>query len=368
MKTVCFLFALGFAASWSAGVKAEPETVREWEVTSAKKTAHGIRQGKNGYVVSVEFEVPQAAKTSAELERINPNLTTLLPGLKGMIDNGSVSDCYQMVYDRKVRQVKTGYFPTDHNFLDCETAMNLVHSESGRNVFLLQADMDVVTDGVDAARAPNVEDYDFARGSNSFLPITKYGWYKGDAPPNPFIEYYPEALKELEKVRAELLKRAESDKGAIWRRMLETCDEQIRVVKGRGNGSSIQSWMKSSRYLMATEDPFVVLPMSWFKVKGTPGTGDLCAVIYGNRIYPAILGDSGPDTKVGEASIKLANQLNSKASGTQRAISNVGVTYLFFPGTKLNSGNLDYAQWRERIIELLGEIGGVSSEDAVHTW
>ena len=66
--------------------------------------------------------------------------------------------------------------------------------------------------------------------------------------------------------------------------------------------------------------------------------------------------------------MKLASQLNSKASGTQRAISNVGVTYLFFPGTKLNSGNLDYSQWRERIIELLGEIGGVSSVDAVHTW
>ena len=132
MKSVCLLSVLSVAASWSAGLKAEPETVREWNVTPVGKTAHGIRQGKNGYVVSVELEVPQAARTSAELERINPSLTTLLPGLKGMIDSGNVSDCFQMVYDRKVRQIKAGYFPTDHNFLDCETAMNLVHSESER--------------------------------------------------------------------------------------------------------------------------------------------------------------------------------------------------------------------------------------------
>lgn len=349
-------------------VEAEPETVREWKEPLADKTAYEIRQGKNGYLVSIEIERPRPAKTSAELEQVNSGLLTLLPGLEGMIDRGEVSECYDMLYDRKVRQLKGGYFPTDHNFLDCETALDLVHAESGRKVFLLQADMDVVTDGVDAARAAKVEDYDFARGSDSFLPITKYGWNEGSAPPNPFINYYPKALKELEEVRADLMKRAEVDKGAIWRRMLETCDEQIRVVKGRGKGSSIQTWMKSSRYLIAAEDPFVVLPMSWFKVATTPGTGDLCAVVYGGKVYPAILGDSGPETKVGEASIRLAQQLNSQASGTTRAVSGVGVTYLFFPGTKLSSGNLNYAEWRERTIELLGEIGGVSSEDAVHAW
>lgn len=365
-------FRLFLAASLVLGcfieVEAEPETVREWKEALVEKTAYEIRQEKNGYVALVEFERPRPAKTSAELERINPGLFSLLPGLERMIDEGRVSECYEILYDRKVQELKGGYFPTDHNFLDCETAMDLVHANSGRKVFLLQADMDVVTDGVDAARAPNVEDYDFARGSNSFLPITKYGWRRGNTPPNPFIDYYPEALKELKEVRADLLKRADADKGKIWRRMLETCEEQIRMVKSRGNGSSIQSWMKSSRYLVATEDPFVVLPMSWFKVATTPGTGDLCAVVYKGKIYPAILGDSGPDTKVGEASLKLAQQLNPKASGTIRATSSVGVTYLFFPGTKLSSGNLNYAEWRAQIIELLGEIGGVSSEDIVHTW
>ncbi|NRB76947.1 MAG: hypothetical protein HRU46_21510 [Verrucomicrobiales bacterium] len=351
-----------------AGAQADPATNENWSETAAEMTAHGVRSKHDSYLANVEFLRPQAATTARELEAINPSLTKLLPGLGAMIDEGEVSPLYKQLYDRKVRQLRAGYFPTNHNFLDCETAMNLKHSESGRKVFLLQADMDVVTDGTDPVRKPHVEDYDFARGSNSFLPITKYGWYKGSEPKNPFIDYYPEALKELQEVRADLAKRAEADKGVIWRRMLETCDEQIQVMKGRGNGSSIQSWMKNSRYLLATEDPFVVLPMSWFKDANTPGTGDLCAVVYKNRIYPAILGDSGPDTKVGEASIKLAKQLNSEASGTNRAINSVGVTYLFFPGSKLSSGNLDYAEWRERVVELLGEIGGVSSANVVHTW
>ncbi len=365
------LLTIGSIVSLSLSASADPANIKEWVELDEGKSAHELRGSGKTYLRKVEYALPEPATTLKRLNAINPHISTLLPGLGALMESAKVSPYYAQLYAQKIKQLRSGIFPTTHNFYDCETVLELESPQTHRKVLLVQADMDVVTDGTDPTRKPALTDYDSARVSNSFLPFTKYGWPKNSSTPaNPFINYYPAALKELQEVRADLAKRAEEDKGMIWRELLETCDAQIRYVKGRGNGTNFQKWTRERRYVLATEDPFIVLPNGWFNTGGDwkPRPGDIAAVVYRNKIYPAILGDSGPETITGEASLRLARKLNPEASGRQRAVDGLGVTYLLFPNCRIESGNLDMDHWRNRVLELLDEIGGVSSADSVHKW
>ena len=42
--------------------------------------------------------------------------------------------------------------------------------------------------------------------------------------------------------------------------------------------------------------------------------GDYAVVVFGDQIYPAIVGDVGPNDKVGEASLRIAQQINALAT------------------------------------------------------
>jgi hypothetical protein len=135
-------------------------------------------------------------------------------------------------------------------------------------------------------------------------------------------------------------------------------------------GSGTRNGLKVRRYLEATKDPFAVLPVPWVNksAQWSPHMGDYVAVIYKDKIYPAILGDAGPSDKVGEASLRIARGINPKADGRNRAVSDVTVTYLFFPGTASPRGAPDYSLWRSKVAELLEDIGGISSVDKLHKW
>jgi len=117
-------------------------------------------------------------------------------------------------------------------------------------------------------------------------------------------------------------------------------------------------------------DPFVVLPNSWLSGEGewTPAAGNYAAAIYKDTIYPAILGDTGPESIVGEASLKIAQTLNPAASGRVRAINELSVSCPVFPGTRASGAEPDLALWRDEAFKLLGEIGGTSSSEDLYTW
>ncbi|MEY5020193.1 MAG: hypothetical protein RLZ22_1281, partial [Verrucomicrobiota bacterium] len=90
-------------------------------------------------------------------------------------------------------------------------------------------------------------------------------------------------------------------------------------------------------------------------------------IIHEDKIYPSIVGDGGPTFKVGEASLRVARELNSKASPYSRPVSDLKVTYLVFPGSRDNERKApNYQSWRERCHELLQEIGG--STAGLHEW
>src|SRR5205085_4929405 len=95
--------------------------------------------------------------------------------------------------------------------------------------------------------------------------------------------------------------------------------------------------------------------------------GDYALVIFGDGIYPAIVGDIGPNDKVGEASFRIAKQINPQATPYNRPVSDLKVTYLVFPGTAdPQFGPPDLEKLQERCQKLVDEIGGATVP--LHHW
>ena len=85
------------------------------------------------------------------------------------------------------------------------------------------------------------------------------------------------------------------------------------------------------------------------------------------RSHPSIVGDGGPTFKVGEASLRVARELNANASPYSRPVSDLKVSYVVFPGSRDSERKApNYERWRKRCHELLQEIGGSST--SLHAW
>jgi hypothetical protein len=92
-------------------------------------------------------------------------------------------------------------------------------------------------------------------------------------------------------------------------------------------------------------------------------------VIYDKKMYPVIVGDGGPTFKAGEASLRMAKEINPRATPYNRPVSDLKVTYLVFPNSRDEVRSApDYEKWRKRCEELLGEIGGIGEGYSLHTW
>ena len=100
---------------------------------------------------TLKLTLPSAATTISDLEKSNPKLSQILPSLSELLTKAEVSKWYNKLYINKSERVRRdantlNELLTKHNIYDCETILNL-KSESGRKVFLMQAEMDVVSDG-----------------------------------------------------------------------------------------------------------------------------------------------------------------------------------------------------------------------------
>ena len=137
---------------------------------------------------TLEVKMPRASESLADLEDVNPALGTLLPGLDSKFGTAQVSPWYRKLYLNKAERLKKSVARLDdiltrHNFYDCETMLNMKHPGSGRRVFLMQAEMDVVSDGSDGDRLPTMPD-EIVK-SSYYQPFTSYGWKKQTDTPNP---------------------------------------------------------------------------------------------------------------------------------------------------------------------------------------
>lgn len=321
------------------------------------------RENEDGYTIDfkVRLTVPEPASSLEQLQASNPHLPALLPALSFMMPEARVSPLYEKLYDIKTKRLqqfitRLNAVPDRHNFYDCDTILQLTHPDSGRKVFFVQADMDVVSDGSDGDRMPEYDEY--IAKSSYYQPFTSYGWPKKTNQPNPLLERWKKKLADAERDLAA---------GKVSRSRLQSTKNNVATWK-----REIED-LKSRSFLIARADPFVVLP-TWMRAtasgdKFAPNVGDYAAVIYKDRIYPAIIGDTGPTWKIGEASLRLAKELNERSSPYSRPVSKLHVSYLMFPGTREDKKDApDLQRWHARVTELLQDIGGLGEGVELHQW
>ena len=343
------------------------ETSKGFSFASRLKLENGElatieRKQKSAYKAehTLTVRIPRAATTMAELQVGSPSLGSLLPGLAPLMERAVISDFFETLYRNKTNRLKKnsaklGSLLTAHNFFDCQTMLNLT-AENGRRVFLFQGDMDVVSDGSDGDRLPTMPDE--IVNSTYYQPTTSYGWAKVGNVPNPLIKGYE---RRLIGARAELNSRNVDQDRKDW-------------VRGRINNLLIPGIreMKERSFLIAEHDPFIVIPINIMtdrRDKFGPKVGDYSVVLHKGILYPAIVGDAGPSFKVGEASLRMARQIDKRSSSYWRPVSELSVTYICFPGTRKKPHRApDYHDIRENCVSLLNEIGGVKEGVELFHW
>ncbi|MGK0187865.1 MAG: hypothetical protein ACI9R3_003656 [Verrucomicrobiales bacterium] len=332
-------------------------------ISEPGKFASIEREDDSSYQIDFQLRlrVPTPNASIDDLATVNAELPAILPGLGAMIPNGEVSGFYNYIYDLKQKQVQSNITRLEgalsrHNFYDCETILELAHPDSGRKVLLLQGEMDVVSDGSDGDRMPGFDDY--IASSQHFQPTTSYGWPKQTSQPNPLYTRMEKQLAAAnERYKVSGLTRGENAR-------LESQIKNLPVT--------IQE-LRARSFLIAQEDPFVVIPLSTRRYAGfhdyTPLIGDYAAVVHGGKVLPAIVGDYGPSTKMGEASLRITKELDPESSPYRRPVSDLKVTYIIFPNSRIKpfkQPNLD--EWRVECAKLIDEIGGLGDGYTLHEW
>jgi hypothetical protein len=312
------------------------------------------RVDPESYVLDLKLNarVPTPNRTIEELARVTPRLPELLPGLTAMAGPDSVSPLFTELYNTKVKMLRENLVRLDlvlsrHNFFDCQTVLQLRHPQSHRKALLLQADMDVDADGSDGDRMP------IGTGApTNFKPFTSFKWQKKTPAPNPYLAATEERLKHAED---EFAARTTAADG---KRDLRSAVTQLRAEVAT---------LKKYSFLIGMTDPYIVIPGSFTHGRDAAKTGDYALVIFGDGIYPAIVGDIGPNDKVGEASFRIAKQINPQATPYNRPVSDLKVTYLIFPGTAdPQFGPPDLEKLQDRCQKLTDEIGGATVP--LHRW
>lgn len=309
----------------------------------------------------LSIRVPKANQSLPELARINAHLPKALPGLEAMIPTAKISPFYHKLYDNKTRRVQTELTRLNsaldrHNFFDCETILELKHPVTERRVMLIQSEMDVVADGSDGDRMTSLDEYIYM--SDYYQPFTSYGWAKTTKQPNPLLSKWEARLAKLNAEFA--VKGLSAERNRQLKSSIDQTKAEIRDMKARSS-------------LIAEKDPFIVISLLFRGYESqnpyTPKMGDYAAVIFGDKIYPAICGDYGPSFKMGEASLMMAKAISEKATPYRRPESDLKVTYLVFPGTADKPwGPPDLARWRAKCINFLNDMGGVGVGYDVHDW
>jgi hypothetical protein len=125
--------------------------------------------------------------------------------------------------------------------------------------------------------------------------------------------------------------------------------------------------LKKYSFLIGATDPFIVVPGAFMHGSDPVKPGDYALVIFGSSIYPAVVGDIGPNDKVGEASLRIAKEINTLSTPYNRPVSDLKVTYLIFPDTADKPfGPPDLEKFQARCETLVKEIGGASVP--LHHW
>lgn len=314
-------------------------------------TATADRKKKQAYRVNVSLELftPHAA-TGQDLLQANPELDDVLKDFDNLMKNAVISPWYHKLYQYKQNRIRHNASTLSrlldrHNYYDTDTILEITSPDNKRKALWIQADMDVVSDGSDGDRLPDMPKK--IKESEYYQPSTSYKWRKRTKTPNPLLEGWQARLKKYkESGNDDAAKRAERVIGDLkfFSFLLAEYDSFIVVpltVNDKGSNSKQESHLKQFR----------------------PSAGDYAVVIVDDKVYPAIVGDFGPKFKTGEASLRLCKTVNPKAGINSRPVSDLGVSYIIFPGSKEpENGPIDYNRLNARCKELLDELGGLGNK------
>ena len=314
------------------------------------------RETPDSYAQDLRFQikVPEAGKTAADLAHTAPGLVTLLPKMPALLEKAAVSKFYYGIYQSKTDLLRQNLTRLDallaaDTFYDTETILELQDPDSKRRVLLIQTDMDVDTDGSDADRLNQIDPA--AAAAPDFQPLTSYKWLKKSAVPSVLLPSYHDRLAKLEA--------------------------DAKAPSHRPGAAQAAEAMRNTIYqvehyssLIARTDPFIVLPGFMARQNGhpyQPHAGDYAVVVAGDKLFPAVFGDVGPNYKLGEASLRLAQAVDPRATGQRSPVDDLKITYLVFPGSADGPpAPPDLGKMRLRCQALLNEIGGNSAP--LHEW
>lgn len=291
--------------------------------------------------VALNLRLPKAADGES-LKHANPKLPELFAKYNEFMSKAKVSQWYQALYLHKQNRIRKeaatlARLLDRHNYYDTDTILEIEAPESGRKVLWVQADMDVVSDGSDGDRLPDMPAK--VKNSDHYQPMTSYRWRKLGTNPNPLLPHWEERVTRLSK------------------------DKKANAVALQ-HARNVVHDLKKYSFLLAEYDSFIVVPLT-FKNGGNesyrPQLGDYAAVVVGDRVFPAIVGDFGPRFKAGEGSLRLARLINPKATPFARPVSDLGVSYVIFPHSREpENGPINYERLNTRVQELLQEMGGLT--------
>lgn len=329
-------------------------TVRSSVETPPGADAATERVDPQSYVLELKLQarMPSPNRTIDELAKVTPELPKLLPALASMLEPDSVAPYFAELYNTKIKNLRENLVRLDqllsrHNFYDCQTVLLLRHPDTHRKAILLQADMDVDADGSDSDR--------LAAGSGAspnFKPFTSFRWPKKTNAPNPYLGPTEE---RLHKAEAEFVqKTATPERKKDLRAAIGQMRDEITTLK-------------KFSFLIGTTDPYIVVPSGFARSTEGGKVGDYAVVIFGDKIYPAVVGDVGPADKVGEASLRISKEINTLSTPMNRPVSDLKVTYLIFPGTADPPfGPPDLEKLQAKCETFVKEIGGATVP--LHKW
>jgi hypothetical protein len=332
------------------------------EIRSKVTTVEGApaiieRKTPDAYTLNLDVtaRVPRAAQTLEELAAADPLIGSVLTGLNDELPTAQVSDFYHGLYQLKVDAlnrtlVRLDQIVSRHNFFDCNTILELQNQKTNRKALLIQSDMDVNADGSDADRTSDVDGT-----TANFQPFTSYRWPKKTSKPSQFIPEREEKLKQLQSEYD--AKTTPTDRKKLVKDQIEQIQKEVNDLK-------------KYSFLIAKADPFVVLPGFMFRQSShpfQPKLGDYAVVIYQGKLYPALVGDVGPSYKIGEASLRICTQLDTRSNAYNRPASDLNITYIVFPGSAEEPPGPPVLQkLHDRCSALLNQIGGYTG--VLWTW
>ena len=310
----------------------------------------------NSYRLDINLHVlwPKAATTPDDITAATPELASLLPNLGSLLQGAKPSPDFATLLANKEKILRANLsslqrLPYRDSLFDCQTILNLASKPASRQALLVQAVMNVNTDGSDGDRNLTVD-----KLSETYQPQTNYRWPKSGTRPNP-------CLREFESRLA--LVSAELGNGTL------TAQDRGRLGKEHEYTKATIDELRRWSFLVGAADPFIVLPSFMVgKAPGQPCIGDYAVVMAHGILYPAIVGDLGPASKIGEASLRVCREIDSRSGADRRPSSRPEIVYLVFPGSAEKPFVApDYRHWSERCHSLWKEFGG-SDNATWHEW